>query len=444
MASVLNRGNGARHKVLVLGGDGFCGWPTSLYLSRLGYDVTIVDDFSRRQIDRALGTDSLTPIRPIEERLAAWEEIGGGRIGFVEMRVGADYARLRDLFLETQPEAIVHFAEQRSAPYSMRSPHEKRRTVTGNVAATHDVICALTETGLDAHLVHLGSVGVYGYSSTGFPRPEGYLRVGAQTPRGTFETEILYPADPESIYHLTKALDQLLLQYYAKNDRLRVTDLHQGIVWGTQTDETAADERLINRFDYDGDYGTVINRFLMQAALGYPLTVHGSGGQTRGFIHIRDTVRCIALALSEPPARGERVRILNQVTETHRVIDLARLISRISGTPFRHVDNPRLEPEENELDVSNAGLIGMGLTPTRLEDALLTEVADIARRYAHRCDRSKIPSRSLWHPDLAGGAAAVPGALPTFRQVEAEELETAMPQEAWHDPQIAAPEAARL
>lgn len=440
MTSFLRHPDGGRRKILILGGDGFCGWPTSLYLSRLGCDVTIVDDLSRRRTDRKLGTDSLTPIRSIEERLAAWEAVSGERMRYVALRVGVNYAAFRDLIADIQPDTIVHFAEQRSAPFSMRSAREKRLTIEGNVCATHDVVCALAETGLNAHLIHLGSVGVYGYSSTGFPRPEGYLKVAAQAVGGTFEKEILYPADPESIYHLTKALDQLVLQYYAKNDRLSITDLHQGIVWGTQTEETALDERLINRFDYDGDYGTVLNRFLVQAALGYPLSVHGSGCQTRAFIHIRDTVRCIALAIGDAPRSGERVRILNQVTETHRVIDLARMIARLSGTPFEHVANPRLEPEDNELDVSNAGLLGLGLVPTRLEDALPFEVSGIARKYAHRCNRRTIPSQSRWRTVSAEGIA--PG--PMLAQADVQQLKTGLPEKAWHDPDIAAPEAARL
>lgn len=440
MTSFLRHPNGGRRKILVLGGDGFCGWPTSLYLSRLGCDVTIVDDLSRRRTDRSLGTSSLTPIRSIGERLSAWEAVSGERIRYVALRVGVNYAAFRDLIADVRPDTIVHFAEQRSAPFSMRSAREKRLTIEGNVCATHDVVCALAETGLNAHLVHLGSVGVYGYSSTGFPRPEGYLKVTAEAPCGTFEKEILYPADPESIYHLTKALDQLVLQYYAKNDRLSITDLHQGIVWGTQTEETALDKRLINRFDYDGDYGTVLNRFLVQAALGYPLTVHGTGCQTRAFIHIRDTVRCIALAIGDAPRPGERVRILNQVTETHRVIDLARMIGRLSGTPFEHVANPRLEPESNELDVSNASLLGLGLVPTRLTDALPFEVSGIARKYAHRCNRNTIPSQSCWRTGSAEGLARGPTRSPAG----VHELKAGLPEKAWHDPDIAAPESARL
>jgi UDP-sulfoquinovose synthase len=210
------------------------------------------------------------------------------------------------------------------------------------------------------------------------------------------EQEILYPANPGSIYHMTKTQDQLLFFYYNKNDQVRVTDLHQGIVWGTQTDQTSRDERLINRFDYDGDYGTVLNRFLMQAAIGYPLTVHGTGGQTRAFIHISNTVRCIELAITNPPEHGDRVKILNQMTETHRLRDLAELVSNISGATIDHVDNPRNEAAENELFVENRQFLELGLDPITLEEGLLKEVTEIAERYSDRCDRDKIPSRSRW------------------------------------------------
>jgi UDP-sulfoquinovose synthase len=240
-------------------------------------------------------------------------------------------------------------------------------------------------------------MGVYGYKSAGAAIPEGYLTVRLDGADGhDVEREILYPADAGSVYHATKTLDQLLFAFYAKNDELRITDLHQGIVWGTQTDETSLDERLINRFDYDGDYGTVLNRFLMQAAIGYPLTVHGSGGQTRAFIHIRDTVRCIELAIANPPERGERVRIYNQATEVHRVIDLANLVARLTGAEIDRIDNPRKEARENELSVENKGLVGLGLEPTTLKDELLQEVTEIAGRYVDRADRSRIPCTSRW------------------------------------------------
>ncbi len=205
---------------------------------------------------------------------------------------------------EHKPDAIIHFAEQRAAPYSMKTDRHKVYTVNNNVNATHNVLAAMVETGIDAHLVHLGTMGVYGYSSIGAPIPEGYLDVEIDTPSGKKEQQILYPTRPGSVYHMTKSLDQILFQFYAQNDGLRITDLHQGIVWGTHTDQTRRHVQLINRFDYDGDYGTVLNRFLIQAAIDYPLTVHGTGGQTRAFIHIRDSVRCIELALGDAPKAG--------------------------------------------------------------------------------------------------------------------------------------------
>ena len=383
-------------RALVLGGDGFCGWPTALHLSARGHDVTIVDNLSRRKIDVELEVDSLTPIRPMSERLAAWKDVSGRTIRFVDLTVGKDYDRFLQLLKDEAPDAIVHFAEQRAAPYSMKSARHKRYTVDNNINATNDVLAAIVESGRDIHLVHLGTMGVYGYGTAGMAIPEGYLKVMVEAPSGPVEQEILYPANPGSIYHMTKTLDQLLFAFYAKNDELRITDLHQGIVWGTQTEETRQDERLINRFDYDGDYGTVLNRFLMQAAVGHPLTVHGTGGQTRAFIHIQDTVRCIELALANPPARGERVKILNQMTETHRVRDLAGLVARMARATVANVSNPRREADENDLHVVNDGFIGMGLDPIRLDVGLLEEVRDIAERYASRADLRRIPCVSTW------------------------------------------------
>ena len=248
----------------------------------------------------------------------------------------------------------MHFAEQRAAPYSMKSSKHKRYTVNNNVGATHNLLAAIVEAELDTHVVHLGTMGVYGYGTAGIKIPEGYLRVKIETDDGDLiEQEILYPVNPGSIYHMTKTQDQLLFAFYNKNDAIRVTDLHQGIVWGTQTAETRLDERLINRFDYDGDYGTVLNRFLMQAAVGYPLTVHGTGGQTRAFIHIQDTVRCIQLAIENAPERGQRVQVFNQMTETHRVRELATLVASLTGAEIDYVDNPRKEDAENDLFVKN-------------------------------------------------------------------------------------------
>jgi UDP-sulfoquinovose synthase len=388
-------------RVLVLGGDGFCGWPTSLYLSARGHDVTILDNLSRRKIDVDLEVGSLTPIAAAGDRLRAWREVSRREIGFVALDLATEYDRLTGVLRELRPDAVVHFAEQRAAPYSMRSQTTKRYTVDNNVRATHNLLTALVATGVDAAVVHLGTMGVYGYGWSGdAPIPEGYLTVKVPTPAGELEREILHPANPGSVYHLTKTLDQLMFAFYARNDGLRITDLHQGIVWGTQTEQTAADERLVNRFDYDGDYGTVLNRFLMQAATGHPLTVHGTGGQTRAFIHISDTVRCVEIAIANPPAAGSRPMVLNQVTETHRVIDLAKLVADTAGGQIAFLPNPRLEAEENELLVCNDQFLALGLRPTLLSDGLLTEVKDVAARYAHRADLRKVISKSVWRAGM--------------------------------------------
>jgi UDP-sulfoquinovose synthase len=362
-----------------------------------GHDVDIVDNFARRAADIELGAGPLTPIQSLDERRQAWREVTGLDIGFHQIDVAHEPDKLLQVLTDVRPDAVVHFAEQRAAPYSMKSAWHKRYTVDNNVNGTHNLLAAIVEAELDTHVVHLGTMGVYGYGTTGVRLPEGYLNVRMEAEDGTdVEQEILYPANPGSVYHMTKTLDQLLFAFYAKNDELRITDLHQGIVWGTQTPETNLDERLINRFDYDGDYGTVLNRFLMQAAIGHPLTVHGTGGQTRAFIHIQDTVRCIRLALEHPPQRGERVRIFNQMTEVHRLRDLAGIVQALTGAEIEYVDNPRKEAFENELAVDNQRLLDLGLSPTTLADDLMREVAEIAERFKHRCDRSKIPARSRW------------------------------------------------
>ena len=385
-------------RVIVLGGDGFCGWPTALGLSRQGHEVLIVDNLSRRNIDNELETNSLTPIRPMTERLRVWNQVSGKHIDFVNLDIAQDYYLFRDMICDFKPDTIIHFAEQRAAPYSMKSERQKRYTVNNNLNATHNVLCAIVDSGLDIHLIHLGTMGVYGYESHGKIIPEGYLSIKVEDEKSgkTIESEILHPMYPGSIYHLTKTQDQMFFYYYNKNDGLRITDLHQGIVWGTDTADSRLDVRLINRFDYDGDYGTVLNRFLVQAAIGYPLSVHGTGGQTRAFVHIEDTVKCISLALENPPEKNARVKIMNQVAETHRVRDLAKLVSELTGATVDFIDNPRLEAEENELQVKNSNLRSLGFEPIILEKALMLDVHAITTTYRNRIDTSKIPCTSKW------------------------------------------------
>lgn len=383
-------------KVFVLGGDGFCGWPTALRLSNEGYDVTIIDNLSRRKIDIDLYCESLTPIKPIDKRLSRWKELTGKVIDFQLIDIALEYDVFLDLINGKRPDAIVHFAEQRSAPYSMKNSKTKRYTVNNNISVTHNVLAAIVESGLDIHLVHLGTMGVYGYGTAGISIPEGYLNVTIKKDGIEADTEILYPANPGSIYHTTKTLDALLFFYYNKNDKLRITDLHQGIVWGTNTTETKMHEDLVNRFDYDGDYGTVLNRFLMQAAIGHPLTIYGTGGQTRAFIHINNTADCISLALQNPPSNGERVKIFNQATETHTLIELAGKISKLTNAEIKHIDNPRVEDAKNNLKVDNDNFLNVGLNCIKLQDGLLEEVMEVAEKYKDRADQSKILPTSKW------------------------------------------------
>jgi len=385
-------------KVIVLGGDGFCGWPCAVNLAEQNHDVIIVDNLSRRKIDIDLEVESLTPISSITERLSAWEETGGKPMRFLNMDISKQYQKLLNLLIDEKPDSVIHFAEQRAAPYSMKSSFTKRYTVDNNVNGTHNLLAAIVESNLDIHVVHLGTMGVYGYGShRGATIPEGYLKVEVPQPDGSrFEEEILHPASPGSVYHMTKTLDQLLFLYYNKNDLVRITDLHQGIVWGTNTDAALKDPRLTNRFDYDGDYGTVLNRFLMQAAIGYPLSVHGTGGQTRAFIHIKDSVKCVQLALENPPKPGERVKIFNQMTESHQVGELAKKVASLTGADINYLPNPRNEAVENDLIVDNKCFIELGLNPTTLDNGLLEEVVEVAKKYSNRCDLKRIPCVSSW------------------------------------------------
>ena len=364
--------------IVVMGGDGFCGWPVSLSLSAQGYDVTIIDNMSRRRIDEELETAPLIPIASLPDRLDTWEKLTGKRITFHQFDIAQDYDKLSATLDAIRPSAIVHLAEQRSAPYSTLSPAARQYTVANNLVATHAVLVAMADLKLDSHLVHLGSIGVFGYTTAGMELPEGYVPATLKGADGRVaEMEILYPGKPVSLYHTTKAQNQLLFEHYVRTEGPRITDLNQGVVWGHATDETEMHPGLATRYDTDQIYGTVVNRFLVQAAMGKPLSIYGSGGQTRGFIHLRDVTHCIRLAIGTPPAAGDRMQMYNQLTETISIKDLATEVASVTGAKIEYWDNPRQEPESNEFKVKAIGLKNLGLAPTLLKDQLGKEAAAV-------------------------------------------------------------------
>lgn len=392
-AEVRAAAGGAPPVTMVLGGDGFCGWPTALHLSEHGHKVVIVDNLLRRQIDDELGTQSLTPICSPEERVKAWKEVSDKEIEFVKLDVSESLEEMMALFGKYKPDNIIHFAEIRSAPYSMKSNNNKKETVRNNLMGVHNVLISILANCPDAHLIHLGTMGVYGYNYDG-SIPEGYLNATIQGR----EKEIVAPYDPGSVYHTSKCLDNVLFNFYVKNDRLKITDLHQGVVWGIQTPETSKDPRLINRLDVDSDYGTVLNRFAVQAALGLDITPYGTGGQTRAFINVADTARCIRLATENPPDRGQRVQIFNQVAESHRVRDLAALMKKLSpaGSEVTFVANPRNEKAENDLNVENNNYKALGWDPVLLDDGKAKELVETILKYKDRLNTNNIKPSSFW------------------------------------------------
>ncbi len=368
----------------MVGGDGYCGFPLALRLSSLGHDVLIIDNFSRRRIDVANGFKSLVPIAEMSERLEAWREVSGRSIEFAEIDVSLEenFVALCQLFQRFRPTSVVHLGEQRSAPYSMKNVGTKLYTTRNNIQGNHVLINVIVETDQETHYVHLGTMGVYGYGSV--PDTiitEGYVKV---TMAGK-EVEILHPAYPGSVYHMSKTQDALLFQFYAKNYKLRITDLHQGIVWGTDTAETKQHTKLQNRLDFDSDYGTVLNRFLVQSAAGFPLTVYGTGMQTRAFIHLENSVECMTLAILHPPNRGERVKIFNQMTQTLRVTDIAHKICEwYPSTTVQHLENPRNELVENGLQVSNQQFLDIGLKPIFFDYRNINEIYERIKDNIHR------------------------------------------------------------
>jgi len=380
-------------KICVLGGDGYCGWATALYLSKKGHEVSIVDNFARRTWDHELGVQTLTPIQPLADRLRAWYELTGHRIHEFVGDV-TDYDFLASTFDKLRPEAVVHFAEQRAAPYSMIDRKHAVFTQVNNVVGTLNLLFAVREFQPDCHLVKLGTMGEYGTPNIDIE--EGYIKI-----EHNGRSDVLpFPKQPGSFYHLSKVHDSHNIMFACKIWGIRATDLNQGVVYGTVTDEVTLDEALINRFDYDEIFGTVLNRFCVQAAIGHPLTVYGKGGQTRGFLDIRDTVRCIELACLNPAQRGE-CRVYNQFTEQFSVLELAGMVqiaARELGleAEIEHLPGPRVEAEEHYYNAKHSKLIDLGLKPHYLSDSLLDSLMNIAIKYRERIDTATFLPQVRW------------------------------------------------
>src|SRR5271166_4115551 len=380
-------------RILVLGGDGYCGWPTALHLSQRGNDIAIADSFVRRSWDHELGAQTLTPIRPLTERLRTWQRRTGKEI---ESFVGdiLDYEFLAEVMREFEPEAVVHFAEQRSAPYSMIDRQHAVFSQVNNVVGTLNVLFAIKEFQPDCHLVKLGTMGEYGTPNIDIE--EGFIRIQ----HNGREDLLPFPKQPGSFYHLSKVHDSHNIHFCCKIWGIRATDLNQGVVYGTVTDETALDPALVNRFDYDEVFGTALNRFCAQAAIEHPLTVYGKGGQTRGFLDIRDTVRCVELACLNPAAKGE-FRVFNQFTEQFSVLDLAHLVQNAGKqtglkVEIDYLSDPRVEAEQHYYNAKHSKLIDLGLAPHFLSDSLLDSLIDIAVRYRDRIDTALFLPRVNW------------------------------------------------
>src|ERR1700694_592286 len=380
-------------KIAVLGGDGYCGWATALYLSQRGHSVAIVDNFLRRLWDHELGAQTLTPIRPLTDRVRVWQNLTGKTI---ELFVGdvSDYDFLASTCKSIEPEAVVHFAEQRSAPYSMIDRKHAVFTQVNNVVGTLNVLFAIREFLPDCHLIKLGTMGQYGTPNIDIE--EGYIAIEHNGRKDVLP----FPKQPGSFYHLSKVHDSHNIMFACKIWGLRATDLNQGVVYGTTTEEVALDEALINRFDYDEVFGTVLNRFCVQAASGHPLTGYGKGGQTRGFLDIRDTVRCVEIACLNPAAPGE-CRVFNQFTEQFSVLELARMVqaaARKMGMPVEidFLPPPRVEAESHYYNAKHSKLIDLGLEPHHLSDSLLDSLMNIAIKYSDRIDSSLFLPQVNW------------------------------------------------
>ncbi len=384
---------GIEMKVLVIGGDGYCGWATALHLSNRGYEVGILDSLVRRHWDLELCIETLTPIAPIQQRIQRWKDLTGKTL---DLFIGdiTNYDFLIKSMRRFQPDAVIHFGEQRSAPFSMIDREHAVLTQTNNVVGNLNLLYAMKEEFPDCHLVKLGTMGEYGTPNIDIE--EGYITIEHNGRKDTLP----YPKQPGSMYHLSKVHDSHNIHFACRIWGLRATDLNQGVVYGVLTEETGMDEVLINRLDYDGIFGTALNRFCIQAAIGHPLTVYGKGGQTRGFLDIRDTVRCVELAIATPAQPGE-FRVFNQFTEQFSVGDLAAMVQKAGSSlglkvDINHLENPRIEREEHYFNAKNTNLLNLGLQPHYLSDSLLDSLMNFAVKYKHRVDHKEILPKVTW------------------------------------------------
>ncbi|MDG2990213.1 UDP-sulfoquinovose synthase [Candidatus Synechococcus calcipolaris G9] len=380
-------------KVLVIGGDGYCGWATALYLANHGHEVAILDSLVRRHWDAQLCVETLTPIAPIQYRLRRWRDLTGKDIGLYVGDI-CNYEFLERSMLDFQPQSVVHFGEQRSAPFSMIDREHAVLTQQNNVIGNLNLLYAIHEHFPDCHLVKLGTMGEYGTPNIDIE--EGYITIEHNGRKDTLP----YPKQPGSYYHLSKVHDSHNIHFACRIWGLRATDLNQGVVYGVLTEETGMDELLINRLDYDGVFGTALNRFCIQAAIGHPLTVYGTGGQTRGFLDIRDTVRCIELAIAEPAKQGE-FRVLNQFTEQFSVAELALKVQEAGKdlglkVEINNLENPRVELEEHYFNAKNTKLLDLGLQPHYLSDSLIDSLLNFAIKYKDRVDQEHILPKVKW------------------------------------------------
>jgi len=388
-------------RILILGGDGYLGWPTAMRFSAAGHEVSVVDNFSRRRWHTQHSTDSLTPIGSLADRIEAWKEVSGREI---QAFVGSieDGKFLDRVIAETVPETVIHYGEQPSAPYSMKSRATAVETQYTNVIGTLNLLFSMRDRVPDCHLVKLGTMGEYGTPNIDIE--EGFIEIEHKGRKDTLP----FPKMPGSLYHLSKVHDSHNIHFACRIWGLRATDLNQGVVYGIESDESAADERLITRFDYDEYFGTVLNRFCVQAVIGHPLTVYGEGGQTRGFLNIRDTLQCVELAASNPAELGE-FRVFNQFTEQFSVAELAKLVRRSGAELGYEVEvnsypNPRIEAEHHYYNAANTKLIDLGLKPHYLGEELVRSMLKTIERYKGRVIERAILPRTRWKPGELEGA----------------------------------------